>query len=150
MDKETKSLLNELIETSKDGEKGYTKAAEEIADPQIKSVLLEGANRCRTGARELQERVRALGGEPETTGSALGAMHRGWIDVKTAVASRDTKSILEECERGEDYAKARYAEALRKQLPDDLRVVVQRQYEGVLQNHDQVKALRDAARASRH
>ena len=150
MDKETKSLLNELVETSKDGEKGFAKAAEEIADPAIKAVLLEGASLCRSGARELQERVRALGGEPETTGSALGAMHRGWINVKTAVTSRDTKAILEECERGEDYAKARYAEALRKQLPDDLRVVVQRQYEGVIQNHDKVKALRDAARAAKH
>lgn len=150
MDKETKTLLNELVETSKDGEKGFTKAAEEIADPQIKAVLLEGATRCRAGARELQEKVRALGGEPETSGTALGAMHRGWINVKTAATSRDTKAILEECERGEDYAKARYAEALRKQLPDDVRMVVQRQYEGVVQNHDRVKALRDAARASRH
>jgi uncharacterized protein (TIGR02284 family) len=152
MDKDTRSLLNELVETSKDGEKGYTKAAEEIADPQIKSVLLEGASRCRAGARELQEKVVALGGEAETSGSALGAMHRGWINVKTAVTpgSRDAKSILEECERGEDYAKARYAEALRKQLPDDLRMLVQRQYEGVVQNHDKVKALRDAARAARH
>jgi uncharacterized protein (TIGR02284 family) len=150
LDKETKTLLNELVETSKDGEKGFTKAAEEIADPQIKAVLLEGANRCRSGARELQEKVRAMGAEPETTGSALGAMHRGWINVKTAVSPRDAKAILEECERGEDYAKARYAEALRKTLPDDVRMVVQRQYEGVVQNHDKVKALRDAARAARH
>ena len=150
MDKETKTLLNELVETSKDGEKGFTQAAEGIADPQIKAVLLEGATRCRAGAHELQEKVRALGGDPETSGSALGAMHRGWINVKTAVTSRDAKAILEECERGEDYAKARYAEALRKQLPDDLRMVVQRQYEGVVQNHDRVKALRDAARAARH
>ncbi len=100
VDKETRTLLNELVETSKDGEKGFTKAAEEIADPQVKSVLLEGANRCRAGARELQEKVSTLGGEPETSGSAMGAVHRGWINLKTAVSSRDAKAILEECERG--------------------------------------------------
>mgnify|MGYP003576417270 FL=1 len=149
VDKETRTLLNELVETSKDGEKGFTMAAEEIADPQVKSVLLEGANRCRAGARELQEKVRTLGGEPETSGSALGAVHRGWINVNTPASPRDPKAILEECERGEDYAKARYAEALRKPLPDDVRMLVQRQYEGVVQNHDRVKALRDAARAAR-
>lgn len=148
MDKQTTSVLNELIETSKDGEKGFSRAAEEISDPQIKAVLMEGAERCREGARELQDKVASLGGRPERGGSAKGAVHRGWTDLKSAVTGRDTKTVLEEVERGEDYAKARYAEALRQPLPDDVRGIVERQYQGVLQNHDRVKDLRDQARAA--
>ncbi|WP_410343130.1 PA2169 family four-helix-bundle protein, partial [Thioalkalivibrio sp.] len=54
----------------------------------------------------------------------------------------------DECERGEDVAKESYQEALENQaLPPDIRAVVERQYKGVLRNHDQVKALRDAERA---
>lgn len=32
-------------------------------------------------------------------------------------------------------------------MPTDIRAVVQRQYEGVLRNHDEVRALRNAERA---
>ena len=144
---DTRSVLNDLIETSKDGEKGFTRCAEETTNPQLKSIFLEGAERCRTGARQLQERVVALGGKPETGGSALGAAHRGWVDLKSAVTGRDDKAILEECERGEDVAKARYAAALKKDLPADIRSLVEQQYKGVIANHDRVKALRDQYRA---
>ena len=94
-------------------------------------------------AAQLQEQVRALGHEPETGGSVSGAIHRGWVEVKSAVTGRDAKAILEECERGEDYAKARYADVLKRDLPTQLREIVQRQYEGVLSNHDRIRRLRD-------
>ena len=142
---DTAALLNELIETSHDGEKGYAKAAKEVTDPRLKSILVEGAMRCREGARELEERVRALGLEPAKGGTVAGAVHRGWIDVKTAVSSRDTLAILDECERGEDYAKERYAQVLEENdLPEGLREVIERQYAGVLQNHDRVRDLRNS------
>ena len=64
-----------------------------------------------------------------------------------SAASRDDLAILEECERGEDVAKARYGKALEETLPEDNRVVVQRQYDGVMRNHDQIRDLRDRYRA---
>jgi uncharacterized protein (TIGR02284 family) len=54
---------------------------------------------------------------------------------------------LSECERGEDIAVANYQRALDKNLPPDVRTTVERQYQGVLQNHDQVKSLRDQSRS---
>jgi uncharacterized protein (TIGR02284 family) len=92
--------------------------------------------------------VAGAGGSPEDTGSIAGALHRGWISVKEAVTSRDDKAILEECERGEDYAKAQYRKALEHELPEAIRVVVERQYQGVVANHDRVKALRDRFRTA--
>lgn len=148
MSNDTVNVLNDLIETSRDGEKGFTRAAEEIEDGQLKQILSQGAERCRSAAHQLQARVGALGGKPERSGSVLGAAHRGWMDVKAAVTRRDPKAILEECERGEDYAKARYAAALKKDLPGDVRSLVEEQYQGVRENHDRVKALRDQYRAS--
>src|SRR5262245_56508546 len=146
MANETISVLNELIETSKDGEKGFARAAEEVQDGALKGVFQEGAQRCRSAASQLQERVHALGGKPETSGSALGKMHRGWMDLKASMSRRDAKAILEECERGEDYAKAQYSQALRKELPPDVRSLVELQYQGVLANHDRVRTLRDQYR----
>ena len=142
------SQLNELIETSKDGENGFRKAAQDTRTPELVTLFNQGAQRCAQGARELQDLVRQLGGDPEKSGSVAAAMHRGWISVKEAVSARDDKAILEEVERGEDYAKAQYRKALDLDLPANVKAVVQRQYQGVLANHDKVKALRDQYRAA--
>jgi uncharacterized protein (TIGR02284 family) len=143
------SVLNDLVETSKDGEKGFRKAAEDAHDAQLKTMFLSRADDCMRGARELQDTVQALGGKPETGGSMSGALHRGWVDVKSAVTDRSDYDILAECEKGEDVAKKRYHDALEKDLPVDVRAIVERQYQGVLQNHDRVRDLRDQYAAAR-
>jgi len=140
------SVLNELIETSKDGESGFRKAANDAREGELKSLFTACAARCAEGASELQRLVRARGEDPESTASLAGALHRGWISVREALTDRDDKAILEECERGEDYAKAQYKKALQQTLPDDVRSVVERQYQGVISNHDKVRELRDLYR----
>ncbi len=89
------STLNELIETCKDGEQGFSTSAEDVSDPELKTVFKERARTCANGARELQEQVRRLGGDPETSGSTLGALHRGWENVKAKITGKDDKAILE-------------------------------------------------------
>lgn len=142
------ATLNDLIEVSKDGERGFTTSAEDVEETTLKSVFLDGAKRCAEGAAELQREVRRLGGEPEHDGSVSGALHRGWVNTKSAFTGRDARAILEEVERGEDVAVRVYREALEKSLPADIRGVVQRQFDGVLANHDRVKALRERYRAA--
>jgi len=148
MDDRIESQLNELIETSKDGENGFRKAAEDTRDSTLRAFFTQGAQRCAEGARELQDLVRSLGGDPEHTGSTAAAMHRGWMNVKEAVTGRDDKAILDEVERGEDYAKQAYRKAIEQPLPANVKAVVERQYQGVLANHDKVKALRERYRAA--
>lgn len=137
------SVLNDLIETSKDGEKGFRKAAEDTKTASLKQLFADRAEDCARGATELQGIVQRLGGKPETGGTVGGALHRGWVDVKAAVSHRTDHAILAECERGEDVAKKNYREALDKELPADVRATVERQYQGVIQNHDRIRDLRD-------
>lgn len=148
MGNDAEAVLNELIETSKDGEKGFFKAAEDAHDAELKSLFARCAKRCREGAVELESQVRALGGTPTRMGSAAAALHRGWITLMETVSNREDKVILEECERGEDYAKKQYKEALEKDLAANVRAIVERQYKGVVANHDRVRALRDRYRAT--
>jgi len=123
------SILNDLVETSKDGEKGFNTAAEDTKSSELKAAFRGRAQDCATGAADLQRLVARLGGKPEEGGTVAGAVHRGWVTLKSAVAGRTDLAILEECERGEDVAKATYAKALKASLPEDIRLVVQRQYE---------------------
>jgi len=143
------SVLNDLIETSNDGQKGFRKAAEDTKDASLKLLFADRAEDCARGASELQALVQRLGGKPETGGTVGGALHRGWVDVKSAVTSRDDHAILAECERGEDVAKKNYRDALDKELPADVRVVIERQYQGVVQYHDRIRVLRDQYAAAK-
>jgi uncharacterized protein (TIGR02284 family) len=140
--------LQDLVECCKDGEYGFRACAEQAKRPDLKSVFLQRADDCRGGAQELNEQIRMLGGKPEEHGSASGAIHRGWVAVKSALTSYDDKAVLEECERGEDNAMARYRKALKQPLPAGVKLVVERQMQGVQRNHDQIKMLRDQFRAS--
>jgi uncharacterized protein (TIGR02284 family) len=136
-------VLKDLIECSKDGEYGFRECAEQAKRPDLKSMFMQRAEDCRRGAEELNQLLRECGHTTEEGGSAMGAMHRGWVSIKSKLTTYDDKAVLEECERGEDNAKARYSKALQKNLPADVRGVVERQYQGVQRNHDQVKMLRD-------
>lgn len=144
MDKnEVISTVNDLIETSKDGEQGFRTCADGVKDTELKALFDQTAKRCAEGATELQATVRALGGDPEKHGSATAALHRGWINIKSAITGMDETAVLAECERGEDSAKHAYEAALKKDLPADVRSIVERQYEGVKQNHDRVRDIRN-------
>jgi uncharacterized protein (TIGR02284 family) len=144
------SALNNLIETCKDGEEGFRTCAEDISDPQVKTLFMDRARVCAESANELQELVRSFGGDPQNRSSISGTLHRRWVDIKSAVTGKDDEAIMNECERGEDVAVSSYRKALDKDLPPNVRSVVERQYNGVLRNHDQVKALRDQIRAAKN
>ena len=139
-------VLNDLIENSRDGEYGFRTCAEEVKSPELKRLFNDRAAGCAQAATELSQLILAHGGKPADGGTTTGAMHRGWVHVKGMVGANSDESMLEECERGEDAAVARYRKALKQNLPADVRSVVERQAQGAQRNHDQIKALRDQAR----
>jgi uncharacterized protein (TIGR02284 family) len=144
------SELNELIETCKDGQQGFAHASEETKDSELKTLFTHYAAQRAKFAEELQKEVKALGGTPEKRGSAAGAVHRGWIDVKAAITGKDDHAILEECERGEDVAKEAYEKAADgNQLPGTLLPLIQQQYANVKEAHDRIRDLRDSIPAGR-
>jgi hypothetical protein len=115
LNKEAISVLNDLIETCKDGQEGFKTCAEDIKHPELKTLFVQRSADCATAAAELQSTVRSMGGD-----------------------------------RGEDHALKAYKEAIEKINKHNLvgiRDLVERQYHGVQRNHDQVKALRNQARA---
>jgi len=144
MSNDIANILNDLIKTSKDGEEGFILAAQHLLIEQdLKSIILDRTEGCKKAVEVLQKLVVQFAVKPEESGSVLGAVHRGWLNIKSMLTDDDAYAILAECERGEDIAKSNYSKALSHDLPDDIRIVVQHQYEGVLKNHDLIKRLRD-------
>ena len=148
--KEIISTINSLIETLKDGQEGFKQASEAVKDSNLKSLFNEFSLQRAKFAGELQSEARQLGeAEPEESSSTAGAMHRAWINLKSAVTSGDDHAILAECERGEDSAVNEYKEAMEeKELSSPIRDIIARQYSEVKSAHDRIKQLRDATKAS--
>jgi uncharacterized protein (TIGR02284 family) len=135
------SILNGLIETCKDGSNGFRTAADGVEDASLKRLFTSYSEQRAQFAAELERVVASLGGNPPDTGHIAGAVHRGWINLKSAITGKDDGAIISECERGEDFAKERYQKALENTLPADVRAAVERQYMQVKEAHDHVRSL---------
>ena len=81
--KNSNEIIDDLIETLKDGQEGFKQAAECVRDPKLKSLFSDYSDQRSRFATVLQSEARRQGEtEPETTSSATGALHRGWINLK--------------------------------------------------------------------
>ena len=136
------STLNSLIELNRDGQSGFKEAAEKIEAPQVKQFCFEQSRSRAQFVGELQPLEHSLGSEPDNTGSVAGALHRGWIDLKSALGGGD-QAILAAIETGEDHAVNEYKKALAETLPAHVHAIVERQFQSVKQAHDKVKSMRD-------
>ncbi len=145
--KATQALLNELIETLKDGQKGYADAMTDVEDAGLKETFKHYAVQRAGYITEIEDQMFKLDLKPEEESSVTSAVHRAWIDLKAALTSKDNKAVLNECERGEDYAKKAFDTALKAEgLPAALKAIIEKQASGVREAHDKIKALRDAAK----
>lgn len=135
-------ILNTLIETTLDSADGYREAAEKSADSSHKSLFQRWASDRRQVVSDLQGQVRSLGGQPEDDGSILAAGHRVFLKLKDSVTKNDD-SVIDEVERGEDFIKARYENALEDdELSASVRDAVVRAYSSVKTGHDQARDLK--------
>src|SRR3954471_7258153 len=112
----TGSTLNELIQTSKDGENGFRAAAETVEDSNLRHLFESYAQQRAEFAAGLQLEVRRLALDPVDTGHAAAALHRSWMDIKAGLTGRDEAAVIAECERGEDTAVEAYRRALQSDL----------------------------------
>ena len=143
------SVVNDLIETCRDGQEGFRCAAEDVKNTQMKELFTKYSQQRAGFVAELQKVVARTDKDPETDSSFLGELHRGWINLKSAVAGGDEHAILAECERGEDSAVAEYRKALQTDLPADVVTIVRRQATEVQSTHDRVRDLRNSLAAAK-
>jgi len=133
-----RAVLNHLIETCRDGERGFLYATNYVHDPLVKAIFTELASQRERFAEDLLPHARRLGGANEADGTTAATLHRGWMTVKDTLTGHDANAIIREAERGEDAALAAYKEALARMLPPATREVIERQYAEVRQAHDRI------------
>ena len=144
--------LNDLIRINNDRVEGYSKAAALAKDEDLQSLFSRFTQQSRQLANELRGLVNSRYGSDENDKrvtdetTASGKIYRAWMDVKDKFTGGSRKSVLASCEFGEDAAQKAYRSALEDdELNPDVRSVIERQKAELLEAHDQVKRMRDAA-----
>ena len=137
-------VAKDLVETLKDGERGFASAAEKLQDgdrpawaPTLQRLSMQRAG----FRREIVEMGHEYGDDVDESGSAAAALHRGWITLKDALTGDDAGSVLGAAVTGEDHAVSEYEKALEKDLSAGFRGVVSRQHAAIVAARDEVKAL---------
>lgn len=145
---ETKTSINSLIVINNDRYEGYKKAAEETKDADLKSLFTRFSLQSQGFGESLRPFMDSEDApkHDETTNS--GKLYRVWMDVKSALTANDRKAVLSSCEFGEDVAKKTYDEVLEhaEDVPAEVLDIVRKHRAELQKAHDEVKALRDAAK----
>lgn len=140
-------VLNSLIETTLDSADGYREAAEKTKDASHRDFFQRWSTDRRQVVTDLQGQVRVLGGKPDEDGSILAAGHRVFLKIRDSISKNDD-SVVDEVERGEDFIKAKFEDALEdEELSAGVRDIVVRAYSSVKAGHDQARDLKRAVHA---
>lgn len=142
-------VLNDLIEINNDRIVGYQKAIEESKDEDadLKEIFTQMIHESHQYKSELVSEVQNLGGEAETTDTTnSGKIYRAWMDIKATFTGHDRKTVLSNCEFGEDAAQKAYKMALSDEadLPAYVRQTLTAQQQKLKVSHDKIKMLRDS------
>jgi uncharacterized protein (TIGR02284 family) len=138
------ACLDDLIETCREGERGFRMAAEQMKEAGLKSYFERCSSQRAQFANELRAEVRQLGAEASQSGSVTGAFHRGWMNLESALTGGEV-AIVSECEWGEDAALRNYERVLKQNLPPSVLPVVKYQYSQIKLNHSRIRDLEQRA-----
>ncbi|WP_312078553.1 PA2169 family four-helix-bundle protein [Chryseobacterium sp.] len=140
----TVSVLNDLLNITNDRIQGFSKVEDKVWDnyPALRNDYDNMVSQSLTMKNELSDLITERGGTPETSGSAAGAIHRGWIDVKNAFAGDNAEATLENVVYGENAAIDAYQNALDSGdlCPESSRVILNQQHH-LKASHDKFKTL---------
>lgn len=139
---ETIQTLNDLLKSCQDCEFGFRACADSAQADDIRALLRRRSEECKAAAAEMAAHVLRLGGEPERSAS-----HHEWMGTRSTLSTHTDLAALQECERGEDAALERYADALNKPLEPAAKEVIDSQRMNTKRSHDQLRAMRDRLQA---
>lgn len=148
----TARAFSDLVAINHTGAKGYQEASEGVTNPQLKTELSQFSQQRAQFASQLSQQASKLGvsAESGTVEGALteaaAAVHRGWINLKSAITGQSDVAILGECETGDATALTAYETALKADLPADVKAIVEQQHSQILSTKNKITELKGQAK----
>jgi len=148
----TARAFSDLVTINHTGAKGYQEAAEGVTNPQLKTELSQLSQQRAQFAAQLSQQASKLGvtADAGTVEGALteaaAAVHRGWINLKSAITGQSDSAILGECETGDATALTAYETALKADLPADAKTIIEQQHSQILSAKNKITELKGQAK----
>jgi uncharacterized protein (TIGR02284 family) len=145
----TIDALEDLIEICRDGQNGYRDGAEHAKNAELKTLLNEVSLERAKFAGDLEnEAVRFGKSDVDRSGTTMGAIHRGWTDLKASLGGGDD-AILSSMESGDNFAKEHFDKYINDNaLPDEILGIIRNQAQAIVGTIDRVRAMRRRNKAA--
>ena len=124
---DTIEQLNHLIHVNKDAEGGLRAAAERVKNSELETLFVGYAKQHARFEIELREEVKRLGGTFSESGTMGGALHRGWMNLKSTLSGDSAAAILRSCEGGEESAEIAYTDAADRNQTGQTHTLIEKQ-----------------------
>ena len=132
--------LTDLLNLNRTSAKGYQTAAEEVKSAELKAKLSQFSQERAGFVADLEGFAKQYGIDAHATtvetvtNDAAAAVHRGWLNVKSALTGEDDSAVLDAAETGEATALKAYETALSSNdVPAGAKTVFQQQHDAILQ-----------------
>jgi uncharacterized protein (TIGR02284 family) len=143
---EVESTLRSVIQSLIDGQEGFQTIGEHLSNETLKRYFLAESLQRAQFRGDLEAVLHREGiHDIKESGTAAGAVHRVWADLKSHLGGGD-HTLLVTAEAGEDDAKEAYKKALETELPFPVRQLLTTQSAHIQTSHDYVKAARDSSK----
>lgn len=144
--KEVVQELSALIDLNKDSEDAYRHIADAAVTDELTTTFHIYARDRAQMVADLEQEVLRLGEEPWVDGTFVAALQREWYTLRDALKGNDPAAkrelAIDEAMRREQQAKERYEAALKKGLPQNVRDVVQKQFDDTRKALSDIQALK--------
>lgn len=140
-DRSPRAVLNHLIETCRDAERGFRQAADLVSDPSLKALFSDIADERAEFANDLVPHANRLGGEATAAGTAAGSLHRWWMDIRDRLSGHDDLAVVAEVRRGDNVTRLAFKSAVDGVLPMTVRELLDQQYAQICAEHARIESL---------
>ena len=141
---ETVDGLKKIVKMNIDASKGYSDAADSLDDTAIETAFHDASARRSRLAADLQTALAMSDEDVPDGGTALGAFHRSWMNVRSALNGGDTEVILTEAARGESSLVDAYEDVLVDTAGSPLNATLQQQLVEVKSTRDSIESLKSS------
>lgn len=136
--------IDTIIEKNYDAVEGYKHALNHVTSPTLKKVFSERQKQREKFHDELVGVMAGYDYKAPEHGTAKGAMHRIFLDVKSTLSSEQQQAAIEECQRGEGDLLEDYKDLLsHNELPTDVRDFIMKQKKALEKTMEELEHLHE-------
>ncbi|MCY1283139.1 hypothetical protein D9M68_294990 [compost metagenome] len=137
------SPLNELIEITRDGQRFYQHAGEEVQDAQLKSLFRDLSQAKIQIIQALAVKVAANHGQPARGGTLTGKLRQVYADTRASLSRNTDATYVAQLEEAEDRILHAFEDAMEDADPD-VRAVLAVEMPKVRACHERMRVLKHA------